>query len=213
MAETLADTWAYVGHDECLKFFGTALRETRPPIAPVGAVLEIGCAEGDWITPAMQAWPGMTFTGIDWRGASRKCHVIKGDVLTHPFPNASFDLIVSVSAIEHVGLGHYKQDPKDRDGDSKAIQRAYAWLKPGGWLYVDVPYNSGKDAYMVHGTSHRIYDDATIASRLLQGLPWHEHARVYARPKDTNVLTTDLPRLAGGDRFYYVGLWLQKGDA
>lgn len=204
----LADAWAYDGKDECFQFFTLALKAVRPPIAPQGALLEIGCAEANWLALAQQAWPGFALTGIDWRAVNRPGTTIQGDVLTHEFPAESFDLIASISAIEHIGLGHYSQDPKDADGDSKAIARAYRWLKPGGWLFFDVPWNTGKDAYRVCGSSHRIYDDATHRSRLHQGLPWIEHGRVIARPRLSQVDTA--PTRLPSDQFYYLGVFWRK---
>ena len=38
------------------------------------------------------------------------------------------------------------------------------WLKPGGWVYADVPNGP---AYRVEGTSHRVYDDAAWRTRLM----------------------------------------------
>lgn len=46
-----------------------------------------------------------------------------------PFSNEMFDLIVSLAVIEHV------QDV------NKVLEEAFRVLKPGGWLYVEVPNN------------------------------------------------------------------------
>lgn len=127
-------------------------------------VLEIGCAEADWQTPMLAARPDLHLTGIDWREVERPGTVIQGDVLTHDFPEASFDAVVGVSSIEHVGLGHYNSDPLDVDGDRHCMERVARWLKPGGWVYADVPWG---DQYAVVGTSHREYDDVALADRLV----------------------------------------------
>lgn len=206
----LADTWAYDGKDECLQFFTLALHTIRPPVPASGSLLEIGCAEANWLALAQKAWPDLTLTGIDWRRCeNRPGTTIQGDVLTHVFPAESFDLIVSVSAIEHIGLGHYSKDPVDADGDTKAIANAYRWLKPGGWLFFDVPWNAG-DAYQVVGTSHRIYDDATHRSRLCRQ-PWVEHGRVTARPRMSHVEVA--PSRLPGEGFFYQGVWWRKPHA
>ena len=131
---------------------------------PNARVLEIGCAEADWHTPMLAVRPDLHIIGIDWRECERPGTVIRGDVLTYDFPEASFDAVVGVSSIEHIGLGHYDNDPLDPDGDRHCMERVVRWLKPGGWVYADVPYGP---AYSVEGTSHRVYDDAAVMSRLL----------------------------------------------
>lgn len=155
------------GNDLCLSFWATAM-EKRWITFPIGAsVLEIGCAEADWITPMLKERPDLQITGLDWRACDRPAPTVKGNVMNRDlFPAESFDCIVSVSAIEHVGLGSYDDDPRDRHGDQKAMANAAYWLKPGGWMYLDVPYRD--EAYEVHG-SFRAYNDDAITHRLLSG--------------------------------------------
>ena len=131
---------------------------------PAARVLEIGCAEGDWQTPMLAARPDLQITGIDWLACERPGTVLRGNVLTMDFPDESFDAVVGVSSIEHIGLGHYESDPIDPDGDTHCMERVVRWLKPGGLVYADVPYGP---TYHVEGTSHRVYDDAAVLTRLL----------------------------------------------
>lgn len=152
------------GGDACLSIFGDVWA-TGALVFPQGAsVLEIGCAEADWIAPMLAQRPDLHITGIDWRRAERPGTIVKGDVLTHDFPPASFDAVVGISSIEHIGLGHYDGDPLDEDGDRHCMERVVGWVKPGGWVYLDVPFGG---SYHVHGTSHRQYDEAALAARLI----------------------------------------------
>lgn len=152
------------GGDTCLSIF-REVYETGALVFPTGAsVLEIGCAEADWRSPMHEIRPDLQLTGIDWRRSEGPGTLIRGDVLTHDWPAASFDVIVGISSIEHIGLGHYESDPIDRDGDRHCLERAVTWLRPDGWMYLDVPYGP---AYQVVGTSHRVYDDAAIRERLV----------------------------------------------
>lgn len=152
------------GTNECLALFAKCYDEF-PLVFPQGAaVLEIGCAEDDWQTPMLALRPDLKITGIDWRACRRPGLTYRGDVLTMDFPEASFDAIVGISSIEHIGLGHYDNDPAAVDGDVTCLQRAARWLKPGGWIYLDVPFGP---AYMVHGTSHRVYTEAAFRERLV----------------------------------------------
>jgi len=139
-------------------------------------VLEIGCAEADWVTPMLEQRPDLQITAIDWRACERPCTVIRGDVLRHDFPEASFDAVVGISSIEHIGLGHYEGDPLDVDGDVHCMERVARWLKPGGWVYADVPFDT--TGYRVWKTKCRIYDDEAVRRRLLR--PLVEHAGRYS---------------------------------
>jgi SAM-dependent methyltransferase len=212
-----ADTWAYKGGDACADFFSACLKAAAIDAPPNANVLEIGCAEFDWLTPAAVSWPQMTFSGIDWRGKAShhnpRVTRTKGDVMQpDAYAPESFDLIVSISAIEHVGLGHYEQDPKEPNGDTIAITNALRWLKPGGWLLFDVPYNPL--AYSVQGTSHREYDDDAIWARLWvaplaaakASARWH--ATFYCHARNTTLLLKKptVPAVP----FYYISMAWQK---
>ena len=151
--------------DACVAIFGTLYRMGRLSLPHGAQVLEVGCAEDDFLTPMLKERPDLQLTGIDWRPCDRPGTVIRGDVLTHDFPEASFDAVVGVSSIEHIGLGHYSQDPLDVDGDRHCLERVVKWLKPGGWVYADVPYDPA--GYFVHGTAYRVYDEAALASRIV----------------------------------------------
>lgn len=152
------------GGDGCLEIWARCYA-TGTFDFPLGArVLEIGCAEADWMTPMLALRPDLQITGIDWRACRRPGTVIQGDVLTQDWPAASFDAVVGVSSIEHLGLGHYEGDPLDVDGDRHGMERVAQWLTPGGWVYLDVPYAS---SYRVDGTACRLYDDAALATRLI----------------------------------------------
>lgn len=130
-----------------------------------GRVLEIGGAESDWVGPLKEERPDLSVITIDWRNEARPAadQSIRGDVLTMPFADGTFDAIVGISSIEHIGLGHYNHDPLDVDGDLHCAQLVGRWLKPGGWFYADVPW---AEQFRVEGTSHRCYADIDVQRRL-----------------------------------------------
>lgn len=66
-----------------------------------------------------------------------------------------FDVAVSISAIEHDGLGRYG-DPIDPTGDLKAMQQIRGLLKPDGWLILAVPVGSDLLVWNSHRTYGRI---------------------------------------------------------
>jgi SAM-dependent methyltransferase len=151
--------------DLCLSIFSDVYATGALVFPPNARVLEIGCAEADWQTPMLAIRPDLQITGIDWRKCRRPGTTIQGDVLVQDFEPGSFDVVVGVSSIEHIGLGHYEADPKDETGDAFCMQRVARWLKPGGWAYLDVPFNAR--GYMVLNTEARIYDDEQLQHRLV----------------------------------------------
>lgn len=160
--------------DSCLSIWADAYETGTFDFPDHATVLEIGCAEADWQTPMLALRPDLQITGIDWRRCKRPGTTIQGDVLTQEFAPASFDAVVGISSIEHIGLGHYEADPKHLAGDRVCLQRVAGWLKPGGWAYLDVPFNAS--GYFVDGTSHRVYDWEAIDERLITpGLVLERH--------------------------------------
>lgn len=161
--------------DLCLSFFGRCYAEGMFQFPDGARVLEVGCAEADWSTPMKALRPDLHITSVDVRPCKRPGSdvMIQGDARdeTH-FPPGIFDAIVSVSTIEHVGLGFYG-DPLDPDGDTRAMANLLRWVRPDGWLYCDVPY---RPTYSVRGTKFRMYNDAALQTRLLAG--WQERARM-----------------------------------
>ena len=149
--------------DVCLGFFGDCYDPDLMPLPKGASVLELGCAEADWMTPMWALRPDLRLTGIDYRPVKRPGETVQADVLEYEFPRAAFDAIVSISAIEHIGLGAYG-DPVNPHGDTLTMRRLATWVKPGGWVYFDVPF---RDDRFVVTTNYRAYDWYALADRLL----------------------------------------------
>jgi SAM-dependent methyltransferase len=204
----VAPMWEACHTDECGQVFAASMQASQMPFG--ASILEIGSAEFNWLRIASQTFPDAKVIGIDWRGSDPlNGEVIKGDVLTHDFSLESFDTVVALSTIEHIGLGHYKNDPKDADGDTKTLQRVWSWLKPGGYLYFDVPWNAAP--YEVVGTKFRCYDDEQHEARLHQ-MPWKKLWRGwFARERPRVQLLTERPTTVlspGHKQFYhYASVW------
>lgn len=204
--------------DPGIQLFSACLRAGAPiAITPGMRVLEVGCCEADWLHLAHAVWPETHFVGIDVRCqdvtdgdgmVTRMCaDVLNADL----FAPASFDAVVSLSAIEHVGLGHYR-DPVDANGDRKAIANISHWLKPGGWVYFDVPYDPS--GFRVDGTKCRVYDRDAHDERLFNafGTPTSPWANVLFRGfADANRAGSliEAPR-ESVDPFHYCAMVWQK---
>jgi len=94
-------------------------------------------------------WPNLEFV---------RCDVVEADIAFE-----SFDVVTSVSTIEHVGLGIYG-DKEDVDGDIKGMTMLRKYLKPKGLMILTVPFGRPAIVYPLH----RIYDNSRF-SRLTLG--------------------------------------------
>jgi len=75
------------------------------------------------------------------------------------FPDGLFDVILSLSSIEHFGLGRYG-DKLDLEADSKAFKEFKRVLKPGGYLIFTTTIKRGLPNLCFN--SHRIYNHQLI---------------------------------------------------
>ncbi len=66
-------------------------------------------------------------------------------------PMVKYDLIVTISTLEHVG---FDETPKDPDKVIRALENLKSMLAPGGLLVATLPlgYNAGMDALLKSGT-------------------------------------------------------------
>jgi SAM-dependent methyltransferase len=111
------------------------------------AVLDMGCGRGAVLTAVARRLPSGRVTGIDiWsrmdqsgnardvtlrnaelEGVSNRVTIETGDMRALPFPDASFDLVVSSLAIHNIRSGADRR---------KAVAEAYRVLRPGGRLVI-----------------------------------------------------------------------------
>jgi 2-polyprenyl-3-methyl-5-hydroxy-6-metoxy-1,4-benzoquinol methylase len=67
-----------------------------------------------------------------------------------------FDAVVSISTIEHLGLGGYG-DERREDGDREGVERLWSLVRPGGRLLATVP--AGQAAVHI---GYRVYDQQRL---------------------------------------------------
>ena len=122
-------------------------------------VLDIGCCQSP-IASVATAF-GHEVVGIDTESLPYELPRLtfyQADLLGMDLPDASFDVAVLCSVVEHIGLaGRYTQRDVP-DGDLLAMAQVARILKPDGRLLLTVPV--GKD--LVFRPWHRIYGEERL---------------------------------------------------
>lgn len=130
-------------------------------IAPDARILDVGCAEST--LPIELASNGFQVTGIDIRPYPLEhpgFRFVQTDICSPALAPESYEVVVALSTIEHLGLGWYG-DSQDESSDHVAMQQIYRLLSPGGLLLMTVPY--GQRAMTA---VHRIYDSESLQTLL-----------------------------------------------
>jgi len=125
------------------------------------SIIILGC-HGDLLS-VMLPELGYKVTGLDVKHFSfnhSNFNFVKQD-LRHidSIPDVSFDAVVAISTIEHVGI----YDGDENEGDFKAVKEVYRILKKGGIFIITLPYAKNYKLVEMH---ERIYDFSRIRSLL-----------------------------------------------
>jgi SAM-dependent methyltransferase len=105
-------------------------------------ILDVGGC--DSLLPLAFAKRGYSVTVFDFRVYPEQhpnLKTIQGDFLTNKLPDNSFDFVVMISTIEHIGFGSYGA-PAYEDGDFRAMAEARRVLKPSGRIVLTFPFAS-----------------------------------------------------------------------
>lgn len=113
----------------------TEYHEIRRRLSSPAKLLEAGCGHGLWVLRLAQK--GYDIVGLDFsqptiealRDKFPEKKWIVGDVRRTDFASNTFDGILSWGVIEHF-----------QDGCDDILQETYRILKPGGYLFLTVPY-------------------------------------------------------------------------
>lgn len=135
-------------------------------------LLDFGCVED--LLPMHLCALGYRVTGLDLRPYPFRHDLfdfVQADILQWQPPENRFDVAISISTVEHVGLGAYG-DPIEPNGDSIAVQKLLRCIRPGGRLFLTVPAGKATTTQLM-----RIYDP----ERLNRLLPDAETVRFFAK--------------------------------
>jgi SAM-dependent methyltransferase len=98
--------------------------------------------------------------------------VINADIMTWE-PERPFDLIVSISTLEHVGHGRYAA-LTGKTTPANVLARIRSWLAPGGLAFLTVPlrYNEALDRQLLNGKMP--VDEMRYMRRISESNLWAE---------------------------------------
>lgn len=103
-------------------------------------ILDVGGCES--LLPLMLAKRGFEVTVYDFRRYTEShsnLTTIEGSFLENKLPDDSFDYVILISTIEHIGFGSY-QAPCYGDGDMKAMAEVKRVLSPSGRAILTFPF-------------------------------------------------------------------------
>lgn len=126
-----------------------------------GRVLDVGCCHSR--LPIALASRGLRVVGIDFNPypfGHPNLRTVRGDVMRIPFAASTFDAVLAISVIEHIGLGHYA-DPAAPRGDHAAVAEIARVLRPGGRAVITVPFGRP-----ITDDWKRVYDGAQLSDLL-----------------------------------------------
>ena len=99
-------------------------------------ILDVGCAKGFLLHDFMELIPGVTVAGVDISDyclttamETVKPYLLLGDAKELPFPDKSFDLIISIATIHNLELDELKMALRELE----RVSRAHKFIKLGAW--------------------------------------------------------------------------------
>lgn len=107
------------------------------------SILEVGCTGSKASLYLMNL--GYKVQGIDFFDydvSHPNFTFIKGDFFRQDFRENSFDVVILLSVIEHVGLNAYGENMVDSEEDYKMVTKIHEILKPNGILLLTTPYGN-----------------------------------------------------------------------
>ncbi|MEB3335631.1 MAG: DUF268 domain-containing protein [Cyanobacteriota bacterium] len=172
-APILGDLSSPAGSSRSLYFLQDLLCSQFVLRQPVGSHLDIGSRVDGFVA---QVAASRSLDVLDVRplplNAFPQIRFRQGDILAPPRElQGRYELVSSLHALEHVGLGRYG-DPLAADGFERALCQAAALVKPGGLLLLSLPV-ARQQRHCVEFNSQRLFSHQRLLPLLRQLLPQH----------------------------------------
>jgi SAM-dependent methyltransferase len=138
--------------------------QTLAKLSIPSRILDIGSCES--LVPLFLASLGHRVTALDIREYSYshpRLYSVRTNIVDWCGDGQSYDAVVLLSTLEHIGLPCYSNEVIDLEADRKAMEVVHRVLRPGGTLILTVPFGlSNRDDFQ------RTYS-ASDLKELLQG--------------------------------------------
>jgi ubiquinone/menaquinone biosynthesis C-methylase UbiE len=128
----------YGGYNYHARFWTETVRRFRDhyQLPPNAAVLDVGCAKGFMMHDFKLLMPEMTIAGIDISEYARenaienmKAFIRVGNAALLPYPDSSFDLVISINTIHNLAL----QDCEQALREIQRVTRREAFITIDAW--------------------------------------------------------------------------------
>src|SRR5438105_4052060 len=100
-------------------------------------VLDVGCAKGFLLNDLERAVPGISVSGLDISEyalanaiPSQRGHLVRGNARDLPFPDKSFDLVLSINTIHNLPRAECVRAV----AEIERVSRRYAYIQVDSWL-------------------------------------------------------------------------------
>lgn len=124
-------------------------------------VIELGSVMSDWLARHCASLVVVDSSHV--RLGLGNVSVLEGDIGSIEVPTGSFDLAVTISTVEHVGLGAYG-DPVYASGDSIAIRKLHRSLESGARLILSTRLGRSGVAIVSPEFYERSYDYSSLVA-------------------------------------------------
>jgi SAM-dependent methyltransferase len=175
-------TWDHC-HSRCIEYPWAISRYDG------GSILDVGSAKSnpEWLDLLDKLGSsGVDVTIVDLDPPPprfRNLHFCEGDLMNLPFEKDSFDCVIAVSVLEHIGLANPQVEASkfdiNEEGDYLAFNELIRVLKNGGQFILTVPF--GPRYGVVLGGSARAYDTARYEKMIGSATKVEEEYYEYGR--------------------------------
>jgi ubiquinone/menaquinone biosynthesis C-methylase UbiE len=147
---------------------------------PGARIIDVGCGTGHRVIPIAKHFGVAEYVGIDHSTASlgvarklateldfRQCTLMEGDIFSLPFPDASFDIVISQGVLHHTGEPYRGFKELVRVCRPGGFVDIYLYNKWNHWRHnlqkARVDRQAGADLLKRFDVAHRLYGKKPVA--------------------------------------------------